>query len=95
MGQTRTIHAYKRFIPGTSKKNLRLTILLDGSILRSGTLPNDTPLILTEPEKQYGLETSTDFIAWSGHSNSIRDGDTLTVALPNTGDHRFIRAIQK
>lgn len=51
--------------------------------------------LLTEPEKQYGLETSTDLVIWSGHNNSIRDGDTLRVTLPNTGDHRFIRAIQK
>ena len=51
--------------------------------------------LLTEPEKQYGLETSTDLVTWIGHNNSTQDGDTLTVTLPSNNDHRFIRAIQK
>src|SRR5688572_3457839 len=51
--------------------------------------------LVTEPEKTYALETSTDLLTWSEHNNFMREGDSLKVTLPQTGDHRFIRAIQK
>ena len=50
--------------------------------------------LLTEPEKAYSPQTSTDLLTWTDHNDFTRSGDRLTVTMPATSNQRFIRAIQ-
>ncbi|MGZ8901352.1 MAG: hypothetical protein ACXW3Z_14780, partial [Limisphaerales bacterium] len=51
--------------------------------------------ILTEPEKAYTAETSSDLRSWSRTDQFTRNADHLEVALPSTGNGLFFRVVQQ